>query len=135
MTIQQDIQIGQITEALNNKIDLPVGSNQGDVSIVIETYQNGTSWYKIYSDGWCEMGGILSSASSSTTIQTVNYLKTFQDTNYDLQITIGSTNDNWSVIFAHIGYQSKTVSGFNVAIANTYEKNWQASGYLAEGEY
>ncbi len=27
--------------------------------VLIDSYVNGTSWYRVYSDGWCEQGGII----------------------------------------------------------------------------
>ena len=57
---------------------------------VIETYVNGTSWYRIYADGWCEQGGRI--AASSSTSQTNILLKTMIDTNYNINITAESSN-------------------------------------------
>lgn len=39
---------------------------------ITETYENGTSWYRVYSDGWVEQGGIVVTGSSP---YTVNLLK------------------------------------------------------------
>lgn len=33
---------------------------------IIESYVNGNSWYRKYSDGWCEQGGVYVSTSSAT---------------------------------------------------------------------
>ena len=128
MSIYQDIQIGQITEALNNKIDLPVGSNQGDVSIVIETYVSGTSWYRIYSDGWCEMGGYVSNNSSAIT-----FLKEFANTNYSVFQTPQANST--SSFQARTWYVSSKLTTSVTFVGGSDPAYWQASGYLAEGEY
>ena len=56
-----DINIGAISEALNNKVDLPTPSTPQDaVDYVVEkqdpTSANGT-WYRKYKSGWVEQGG------------------------------------------------------------------------------
>ena len=48
---------------------------------VIETYVNGTSWYRVYSDGWVVQGGKMG------TSQTVTLLKPMVDTNYYVDVT------------------------------------------------
>ena len=42
---------------------------------IVETYVNGTSWYRVWSDGWCEQGGRFQSADGTDT--GVNFLKPF----------------------------------------------------------
>ena len=56
---------------------------------VTETYVNGTSWYRVWSNGWCEQGGSASVATASSTAVTL--LKSFNDLNYSLLITSNST--------------------------------------------
>lgn len=36
---------------------------------IIETYHNGSSWYRVWSDGWCEQGGDLELGTNSYTFQ------------------------------------------------------------------
>lgn len=38
---------------------------------LIESYQNGTSWYRLYSDGWCEQGGSQDLPAFATTTLTL----------------------------------------------------------------
>ena len=47
---------------------------------VTETYQNGASWYRVWSDGWCEQGG--QCATSQAAWVTITFLKSFINTNY-----------------------------------------------------
>lgn len=56
-------------------------ANLIECHIITETYINGSSWYRVYSDGWCEQGGKCSSGAAIT------YLKSFKDTNYSLMVT------------------------------------------------
>ena len=87
---------------LNNKVDK---SDLQEVQCVVETYQNGSSWYRVYSDGFCIQGG---ACTSGTAIQ---YLKTFADTNYSLTVT----------------RSAKSTTGFTPSATG----DWLACGYLA----
>lgn len=62
---------------------------------IIESYVNGTSWYRVWSDGWCEQGG-------QTGGGVVTFLKSFADSNYfvgkqliNLSGSTASTNVSW----------------------------------------
>ena len=62
--------------------DLSVG---GQYRCVIESYKNSTSWYRIYSDGWVEQGGVC--LVPETSAQTNGYIDVtllipMNDTNY-----------------------------------------------------
>ena len=106
------IDAGRIGEQLANKQDKCIH--------IIDTYVNGTSWYRVWSDGWCEQGFCPASASAST-YTTATLLKPFKDTNYSIFISF--YNGNWSPRF-----NSKTTSSF------TFDTNvkacWIACGYI-----
>lgn len=53
--------------------------------VVVQTYVNGTNWYRIWSDGWIEQGGRVSISQDTQT--TVTLLKTFSNTNYTVLIS------------------------------------------------
>lgn len=55
-------------------------------AVVKETYKNGSNWYRVYSDNWVEQGGKISSS-------TVNLLKAYADTDYNLCIMYGVRNE------------------------------------------
>lgn len=99
---------------------------------ITETYVNGTSWYRVYSDGWCEQGGIVSSVDYYNS-KTISFAKTFSDTNYCLSITC-KTNSN-QVVNAHTtlqvyNYSDSQANVFNVSTTsiNAY---WRACGYIS----
>lgn len=88
----EEIDIGAISEVLNEKVDrdwnnliLPndMGQklNTSGVRTIMESYKNGTDWYRLWSDGWIEQGGSMSTSS------TVNFLKPFRDTTYYIDVT------------------------------------------------
>jgi len=80
--------IGNYTTDSSNKINIinSYGSNptapQG-IATIVSTYVNGTSGYRIYSDGFCEQWGVYDHGSSGAQwTYTINFLKTFANTNY-----------------------------------------------------
>lgn len=56
--------------------------NHGAGATVVESYRNGTKWYRVWSDGWIEQGGQLNKNAT----QTVTLLKPFVDAQYHLLI-------------------------------------------------
>ncbi|MBO5870201.1 MAG: hypothetical protein J6Q89_05570 [Clostridia bacterium] len=97
--------------------------------ILKESYISGTSWYRIYSDGWIEQGGYLASCSNAGT--DVNLLKSFSNTNYTIQVTPLEKIYN-----AHIAWatkKSKSVitlhSSANAGGTANLKSNWYACGY------
>lgn len=96
---------------------------------LIEEYRNGDSWYRIYSDGFVEQGGL------ANTRQTVNFLKAFANTNYTIlgNEKLATTTNPW----ANTGFKamSCTVSSFYCYLSNTNTQNniettvsWYACG-------
>ena len=78
-----DINVGQISEALNDKMDRDAHNVQSPSAVVIEkqdpTSANNYTWYRKYSDGWVEQGGITSGAPATVTL-----LVEMADTNYSI---------------------------------------------------
>lgn len=88
---------------------------------ITETYQNGTSWYRVYSDGWCEQGGY-----ASMNVTSITFLKPFVDTNYTLTGSIDQ-NVNSAPYWTDFGF-NRTATGFSLRMGLF---SWQASGYIA----
>ena len=92
-----------------------------EVQVIIETYVNGTSWYRIWSDGWCEQGG------SYTTSGTYTFLKPFKDTNYCL--TTGSfSSEDQAVTYVRDALYNRTATGFTTLVGA--KQTWYACGYI-----
>ena len=51
---------------------------------IIETWNEGTEWYRIWSDGWIEQGGTtgLITSGDSYNSKTITFKKSFKNTNY-----------------------------------------------------
>ena len=104
--------------------------NSAGIRTVTQTYSNGTSWYRVYSDGWCEQGGTYSNSSSHA--QDFVFLKPFKNTNY--QVFTGSTyssNGGTDHQESMSEFASRSTTGFRKYIWGT-TKNlwWQACGYI-----
>lgn len=89
---------------------------------VVENYVNGTSWYRIWSDGWCEQGQCNHSAGGTGTV-TVNLLKAYKDTNYTVTLSNGVTSSYASSI------QTKTTTSFSGGYLDR-RCDWYACGYI-----
>lgn len=123
-------QAAEFQQALSGKADV---ADLAEVQCVVETYHNGESWYRIWSDGWCEQGGYTGSVGYDTDI-TITLLKDFAINNYSVFLnylnpstsddmilhTIGITTSNFTI---HIRRSENSASG-------TRRINWTACGYL-----
>lgn len=98
---------------------------------VVETYRSGSSWYRVWSDGFIEQGGISSRGS------TVSFHKSFSNADYQLVFTgIGSvTNGTDTDITWVVGLtftKSKSKSSFSINDAGfgvPTSFSWIATGY------
>lgn len=108
-------------EVLNNLVEITTRP------YIIETYSNGSSWYRIWSDGWCEQGSSGYNESESTQH---HLLLPYRDTNYTLLCL--SHTGTWQ---AMISVGTKTASYFTLWTSddssfNPETFNWYACGYL-----
>lgn len=68
-------------KSLQSASDAVRKSDLQRVECVVETYRNGTSWYRLWSDGWKEQGGYLAAAG------TVEFLLEFQYPTYNVSLS------------------------------------------------
>lgn len=117
------IDAGRIGEILPTKLDASKVK-----AYIVETYQNGTSWYRIWSDGWCEQGGQTAAKGAASTVTTVNFLKPFANANYCALATDYATTT--SVVY--FGCTSFTTSSMAI-ITNAGAGRacrWMVAGYI-----
>ena len=114
-------QYNNISNANIKKDELYLIPFDGGVSqkYLIESYKNGTNWYRIYSDGWIEQGGVIEANASSVT-----YLKKFVDTNY----TALMVGRGYSDYDQYLGTSTYSTTGFTVLVS-TKQRSWSACGY------
>ena len=104
-------------------------SSLEEVQCVVETYQNGASWYRIWSDGWCEQGGVSPSGADQATV-TVTLLKAFSNTNYTVaSVQRDGPAGNYTNGIRVLNY---TTSSFqiNYRTGGTTTAYWVAYGYI-----
>ena len=98
-------------------------------AVVIESYASGSSWYNVYSNGWCEQGGRV----TSTGAQTVMLLKTYKNTNYTIQtstVMTSATNSYASSVLS-TDKTGNSWKAFCYASSGYNGFYWQTSGYIA----
>lgn len=59
-------------------------------AFVVETYRNGTVWYRLWSDGWLEQGYTVSAKAWTATRFT--FMKAYSDTNYTVALSRQATD-------------------------------------------
>ena len=114
------IDAGRIGEQLAGKQDKCIH--------IIDTYVNGTSGYRIWSDGYCEQWG---KANGGVT---VTFIKTFKDKNYNLTSAFVDDTSSNGATWGYMALNNRTANGFTIS-SNGAIQLWKACGYLAEGEY
>ena len=121
------VNMDKVATDLNGKMNKD-GSN-ATCSVCVESYTNGASWYRVYSNGWCEQG---SHTGNLTANQTVALLKSYSSANYTLVITeynngIGTNGQNYD---RYITSQSTSNFTTNRFSDQTGAINWYACGYI-----
>ena len=129
-------QIGRLENCVNRgwqtlATEAYVNSKVSSGRTVTTSWSNGTSWYRLWSDGWIEQGGIYYySVGAPEKAATVYFNKYFSNSNYTLVVTpthgIAYTDRYPATIYAksysYFGYFINT-RGSNPGF------NWYACGY------
>lgn len=121
-----------VYDSINGTVRLPKRTTEhGDL---IKSYSSGSDWYRIYSDGWCEQGGVSQSAGDNTQ-NTIMLLKSYKDTNYSILFAQnagveGSYTNGCTA-------KDKTTSSFVLVYrtGGTASFYWQACGYVDVSDY
>lgn len=127
-----DINIGAITEALNDKSDRDLRNvdNAASADAVIEfqvpTAENGYTWYRKYKSGWVEQGGKTSTSGTQTLPVTM------ADTNYTVIRTNGNSRSATTAneLYTSVGTRTTTTI-YLVLDSNIAPVFWQVSGMAA----
>lgn len=100
---------------------------------VIDTWKSGTSWYRVWSDGWIEQGGICASHQYNTTLQQVNFSIPYKNTDYMALTCAGPTTGQLWQIATRIAVKTTTGldirGGQNANAAYTGDAAWYTCGY------
>lgn len=110
---------------LSSKADTSLSNVDSNIDYVVESYKDGSNWYKVYKSGWCEQGGKITNASNTD----INLLKPFLDTTYNVTVGGGNYNGSWP----YIGIVSKTKINLGARGTGgwTQPVYWRACGFIA----
>lgn len=128
-----DKDLSNLTSGLSNTICTTAATTTSTASsatpaVVVENYVNGTSWYRVWSDGWCEQGGRTTSYSGAG-FQTITLLKPMKDTNYTL---LNCNNSNASRGEQRDAYIiSTTQIGVGYDGSQSGGAIWKVEGYIS----
>nr|DAV00836.1 MAG TPA: Baseplate structural protein [Caudoviricetes sp.] len=93
---------------------------------LVQSYVNGRSWYRVYSDGWCEQGGQIIVRVAATNI---TLLKSYKDNNYNAVGCQANTDT--------VGYHIINVAAYSATQIQIRQNpvgsplvNWIAIGYI-----
>lgn len=113
----------------------------GDSITITETWVNGKSGYRVWSDGYCEQWGYVVVADASNSIPNesnivVSLHKPYKDTNYTALMTNGSGNDGaMNVMYNHLHHTANTTSTIGLFVYSYGGKNvpiwWRTYGYIS----
>lgn len=100
--------------------------------------QTNDSWYRLYSDGWCEMGGKKTYlASTGNNTETVTLAKSFLDTSFTLTFGAGSSghaSDDAHIVNEDKNYRTVNTFGIQVTDSNASTKDawncWRVEGFV-----
>ena len=132
-------QAAEFQQALSGKADTNLGNIPSNYDYVVESYNDGTNWYRVYKSGWIEQGGRYTIDWTGTVTKdiTFNLLKPYADNSYGLLISVSSGTDktNSTDNRFYIGYKSKNETSFIKSLpSNNYSNgfDWYACGQGAE---
>ena len=116
---------------MNAKLDKSVDGKP--VRYVMDAFSDGTSWFRTWSDGWLEQGGVYDTGSYVQSRHTnVSFLLPFANSSYTALCCKNDDTDQSNHRSVDITVHSKTVTSMDVeyysAAAQTRYFGWQASG-------
>jgi len=127
------INIDEIVTDLNGKADVDFQNctftpMRSDVVHIVETYVNGSSWYKVWSNGFKEQGG----KATGTPNITLSFLKPFNTTNYTVNTTTLTGTGDYTVRTMEIILNTQNVNGVTLQSCPSFNGTqfyWVAQGY------
>ena len=138
--MSDQIDVNQLSNALQQKVDLPSGKSQADIDYVIEwkaPTSSDPTWYRKYKSGWVEQGGTTEAIQVGTS-QTVNLLVTMSNTNYHIDLTMWRVNTDDVQFVPANNYNSITTTSFILLNSrytgsgtDTFCTKWEVKGFAA----
>ena len=110
--------------------------NTLEKAYIVETYRNGNNWYRVWSNGFCEQGGLIHKGSG----EVANNLITFFKPYLEVPNVIFTRRFNSDTSGSSTAIQIRTHSVWNVTLTGFYcyanawsnsSEYWEAKGYIA----
>jgi hypothetical protein len=136
------IDIDNVLTDLNGKADTDLSNtvptsafatalNTVGIRTLVETYDNGLSWYRLYSDGWCIQHGVTAVLSHGQTVNNVAFLKTIADpSSVNIILQRRSGTGNYTPIFTNVTQTDMSIENTDLS-SNTFSIDWYVIGYVA----
>lgn len=110
-----------------NEVGSVVDSKLSNLKTVVETWSSGTSWYRVWSDGWIEQGGLTSTMAHKSKL---TFNTAFSNTNYVFTATGNFDSYNW----VYINTYERATSNCMLSIVRggdgiSAPVSWYACGY------
>ena len=130
-------QAAEFQQALSGKADTNLGNVPSNYDYVVESYNDGTNWYRKYKSGWLEQGGQFRTPTTQRqTWGVITFLKPFSNTNYNVQAVVHSPyrTDTLLVYMGMASIGNKTTTKVDVGaygISDADKNNgfdWRAEG-------
>lgn len=100
-------------------------------AVVVENYVNGTSWYRIWSDGWIQQGGLANKTVDGWSQTSAYFMKNFSNINYSMYAMVrGGTNVN----AAHYKIYARYTDHFIAQLAGASSSHGDISGFFWRAE-
>ena len=130
LTNESEIDVANLTNdvlnvqnSLTNKADANLGNCTKPY--VTETYENDYSWYRLWSDGWLEQGGLSSTGGAS---RTINLPKSYKTGYYYVGMSVKDSAGYTCGFISSPDYFTAKVSNANIWFV------WYSCGYSSIGE-
>ena len=123
---------GGVYTALSGKADTDLNNVSAGIDFVVETYHNGTDWYRLYKSGWIVQGGVTPQGNNAT----VTLHKEFADTNYSIQVsrtmlTTSSSDTGGRGYAPEVSNMTTKTFRVNQQNGSNMFTSWEAKGYMA----
>ena len=102
-----------------------------NVAVVVQNYVNGNSWYRVWSDGWIQQGGLADKTVDGWSQTSAYFLKNFSNINYSMYAMVrGGTNVN----AAHYKIYARYTDHFIAQLAGANSSHGDVSGFFWRAE-
>lgn len=135
---REDIDYGQVTESLNDKLDRDFSNSIVPMDFIVATKSatnEDPTWFRMYKSGWIEQGGTINVNYNNSSTQVI-FPKEFKNTNYSISLSIGGFVSSGVI---QTSWENKTSTTFDIhgdysanGGTGTYPTNWIARGYAKD---